>query len=244
MVTFYSAWWIWAWSKWLLVGVRLDAATSLTSKGRPINRGLPSNGDLPGGETSHRSCVTSSGPSDDAPRPSARPLADEAVEAPAAPEDRLMARRVDPAAALKAACAPSHATGNVIHSYSVPITRVKSRSRRVWHNLDVGDYSVHVEVPTEEVTEISLPSQAGQSQGGCRLHPGAEWTCPTTRGPRCVHPGRPPIRRRDVSAPRRLMLDDVVSACFHRLAKKAGARAPLAPPPPAVELVASVYRGH
>jgi len=114
-----------------------------------------SNGDLPVGETVDIEAALQEVTADDAPETaSAEPVADEAVEAPAATEEPAEPEEVDPAAALKADLRSKPGDWYVIHSYAGYENKVKANLETRVQNLDVGDYIFQVEVPTEEVTEI------------------------------------------------------------------------------------------
>jgi transcriptional antiterminator NusG len=114
-----------------------------------------SNGDLPVGETVDIEAALQEVTADDAPETaSAEPVADEAVDAPAAPEDPAEPEEIDPAAALKADLRSKPGDWYVIHSYAGYENKVKANLETRVQNLDVGDYIFQVEVPTEEVTEI------------------------------------------------------------------------------------------
>jgi transcription termination/antitermination protein NusG len=119
-----------------------------------------SDGDLPVGETVDIEAALHEVTADDAPEAaSAEPVADEAAEAPAAPEEpaqpeEVEPEEVDPAAALKAELRSKPGDWYVIHSYAGYENKVKANLETRVQNLDVGDYIFQVEVPTEEVTEI------------------------------------------------------------------------------------------
>jgi transcription termination/antitermination protein NusG len=114
-----------------------------------------SNGDLPVGETVDIEAALQEVTADDAPETaSAEPVADDAAEAPAAPEEPAEPEEVDPAAALKADLRSKPGDWYVIHSYAGYENKVKANLETRVQNLDVGDYIFQVEVPTEEVTEI------------------------------------------------------------------------------------------
>ena len=114
-----------------------------------------SDGNLPVGETVDIEAALQEVTADDAPETaSAEPVADEAAEVPAAPEEPAEPEEVDPAAALKADLRSKPGDWYVIHSYAGYENKVKANLETRVQNLDVGDYIFQVEVPTEEVTEI------------------------------------------------------------------------------------------
>jgi transcriptional antiterminator NusG len=114
-----------------------------------------SDGDLPVGETVDIEAALQEVAADDAPETaSAEPVADEAAEPAAAPEEPAEPEEVDPAAALKADLRAKPGDWYVIHSYAGYENKVKANLETRVQNLDVGDYIFQVEVPTEEVTEI------------------------------------------------------------------------------------------